>query len=141
MRATVPVILFGLLLASGCGTIHSIATGTAYQPYSVVTGGYSETLLAPDVARIVFRGNSSTSKERAQDLALLRAADLSRQAGFKYFTVLREQTDIAQVGENPAIFAPKSEIQVQFLNEKTPGVLVLDDNFLSDSLRRKYEIP
>ena len=136
-----PIWILALILLSGCGTVHSIVGGTPYQPFSTVTGGYSETALAPDVVRIVFRGNSSTTKERAQDMALLRAADLSQKSGFKYFTVLREESETRPVATDPTINAPRSEIQVQFLNDKVPGELVFDDEFLLRTMKIKYEIP
>jgi len=129
-----------LPLFFGCETVHSLAVGTPYEPYNALRGGYSETALATDVVRVVFRGNSSTSKERAQDLALLRAADLSRQAGFKFFTVLYEENGGAVAGDQE-IVTPKCEIRVQFLNEKAPGAVVFDDAFISATMRKKYEVP
>lgn len=51
--------------------------------------------MAADVFRINFAGNAYTSSERAQDFALLRAADLTLQHGFKYFTILDESSSMA----------------------------------------------
>ncbi len=70
-------------LAFGCAT-----------PYQskAFRGGYSETRLAPDVFRIHFRGNAYTSSERAQDFAILRAAQLARERGFPYFAVINESS-------------------------------------------------
>ena len=73
------------VLVAGCAT--------SYQP-SGATGGFSETRLAPDIVRVVFRGNGYTQKDRAQDFALLRASELSLAAGFPYFTVLTEDNDV-----------------------------------------------
>jgi len=56
-----------------------------------MSGGYTDTLLAPDVFRVVFRGNGYTSAERAQDFALLRASELSIQQGFTCFAIIDEQ--------------------------------------------------
>jgi hypothetical protein len=70
-----------LLFAIGCAT--------PYQPTGF-TGGFSETQLAPDVFRVFFRGNGKTFGERAQDFALLRAADICLQHGFTCFAVLDE---------------------------------------------------
>jgi hypothetical protein len=66
---------------SGCAT--------SYHSKSY-TGGFSETQLAPDVFRVYFRGNGYTSGERAQDFALLRAAELTLQNGFTDFAILDE---------------------------------------------------
>jgi len=84
MKALLAVTVVSTLLLSGCATSYQ-STG--------FTGGYSETKLAPDVVRVVFRGNGYTRKERAQDLALLRAAELSLAAGCPYFAVLSENSD------------------------------------------------
>ena len=74
--------LVAILLLAGCATPYH-STG--------FTGGYSDTQLAPDVFRIVFRGNGYTSTERAQDFALLRASELTLQNGFICFAVIDEQ--------------------------------------------------
>lgn len=74
---------FSLLLLQGCAT--------SYQQKGF-TGGYSETQLAPDVFRVNFQGNGYTSSERAQDFALLRAAELSLEKGFRYFALLDESS-------------------------------------------------
>lgn len=58
---------------------------TAYQTGNHFTGGFEETALAPNIYRVRFEGNGYTSASRAQDLALLRSADLTLQKGFKYF--------------------------------------------------------
>ena len=71
--------------------ILSLLTGCA-TPYSSTgfLGGYSDTVLAPDVYRISFQGNGYTSKERTQDFALLRAADLTLSHGYRYFGLINE---------------------------------------------------
>jgi hypothetical protein len=53
-------------------------------------GGYSDTVLAPDVYRISFQGNGYTSKDRTQDFALLRAADLTLSHGYRYFGIVND---------------------------------------------------
>jgi hypothetical protein len=80
-----PLALAAMALALNVGC------ATPYQPTGF-RGGYSETQLAPDVFRIYFRGNAFTSPERAQDLVLLRAAQLGRERGFPYFAVLDERS-------------------------------------------------
>ncbi len=75
--------MLGVVIAlSGCATsYHS----------NGFTGGYNETLLAPDVFRIVFRGNGYTAVERVQDFALLRASELTLQRGFTCFAIIDER--------------------------------------------------
>ncbi|MBW7895673.1 MAG: hypothetical protein H3C27_11210 [Opitutaceae bacterium] len=84
MRTILTVTLVISLLLTGCAT--------SYQS-SGFTGGYSETKLAPDVVRVVFHGNGYTRQERAQDLALLRAAELTLEAGCSYFVVISKNSD------------------------------------------------
>jgi hypothetical protein len=83
------------LLFTGCAT--------QYQS-SGFAGGYSDTQLAPDAFRISFSGNGFTSSDRAQDFALLRAADLTLAHGFHYFAIVNE----AQGGSMSSITLPGS---------------------------------
>ena len=85
MRQILLLLVSGFLLwfLSGCAT--------SYQQKGF-TGGYSETQLAPDVFRVNFAGNGYTSSDRAQDFALLRAAELSLERGFRYFALLDESS-------------------------------------------------
>lgn len=77
-----PLTLGFALLLSGCAT-----------PYQVnsFTGGFADTQLASDVFRVTFRGNAYTSQERAQDFALLHAAEITTLHGFTYFAVLNAE--------------------------------------------------
>lgn len=71
------------------------ACATPYQPYSMFSGGgYSDTKLQEDVFRINFHGNDATAYDRAQDFAMLRAADVTLLNGFKYFLVLEDSSRI-----------------------------------------------
>ena len=79
-------IIFGVVLITACQT-----------PYKSngLMGGYSETWYTPDTVRVIFRGNGYTSRERAQDFALLRASELSLQHGFGFFGVIDESDSTA----------------------------------------------
>lgn len=74
-------VIPGAVLISGCAT--------SYQS-SGITGGFSDTHYAPDIFRVVFRGNGYTTDERAQDFALLRASALTLQHGFTCFAIVDE---------------------------------------------------
>lgn len=78
IRATATYLGLAILFA-GCAT--------PYQPMGF-TGGYADTQLAPDVFRVSFSGNGATSSDRAQDFALLRAAEICLTHGYKYFAVI-----------------------------------------------------
>jgi hypothetical protein len=88
-----PIVSF--LFISGCATEYQ---GTSF------TGGYSDTQLAPDAFQIRFSGNGFTSPERAQDFALLRAADLTLGHGFRYFAIANS----AEGGSTSSITLPGS---------------------------------
>lgn len=77
MRFTIFIAL--ALLVSACAT--------AYQPQSF-SGGFSETQLDRNVFRVSFKGNGYTSRERAEDLALLRSAELALKNGFSHFVIV-----------------------------------------------------
>jgi len=68
-----------------------VGCATPYKPEGFM-GGFSDTQYAPDVFRVVFRGNAYTSADRAQDFALLRASDLALQHGFSCFAILDERS-------------------------------------------------
>lgn len=75
------VCVFLVAFTFGCATSYQ-STG--------FTGGYSDTQLAPDIFRVVFRGNAYTAAEQVQDFALLRASELVLQQGFAYFALIDE---------------------------------------------------
>ena len=94
MLARIRFVVPLLLLTVGCAT--------AYQPTGL-GGGYSDTQLAPDIFRVVFRGNQYTAPERVQDFALLRASELALQDGFACFALIDESnTVIASTFNTPA---------------------------------------
>lgn len=76
------VILLVTLILSGCAT--------PYQRVGI-TGGYSETKLGENIFLVSFRGNGYTSRDRAIDFSLLRAAELTLENGFRYFVVIESE--------------------------------------------------
>jgi hypothetical protein len=136
-------LLFASLGLSGCATMRSLTEASPYQPVTsrTLNGGYYETSLAPDRARVVFVGNSWTPRVRAEDFALLRAAELSIQAGFPFFAVTKEHTDVeTDTADNLTLSMPRSEILVQFLKNNQPGDLVFNAADLAALIRGKYHI-
>ena len=75
-------ILSIILLLGGCAT--------AYQPQGM-TGGFSETQLDTNVFTVTFKGNGFTDRDKANDFALLRSAELALEHGFKYFVIVGAQ--------------------------------------------------
>lgn len=69
-----------LMALAGCAT--------KYQSDGGWGGGFSEVQLDKNVFKISFNGNNYTRPERAQELALLRSADLTLQHGYSYFVIM-----------------------------------------------------
>jgi hypothetical protein len=67
------------------GCLGSLLLGCAsYGPLSEASGGgYTDRLLSPGIHEVVFRG--TLSREQIDDLALLRAAQLTLEQGYGYF--------------------------------------------------------
>jgi hypothetical protein len=63
------------------------ACATTYQPESF-SGGFNETQLDKNVFRISFKGNGFTKADRAEDMALLRSAEISLKNGFSHFAIV-----------------------------------------------------
>jgi len=72
------------------------ATPTPYQPNipgQAVSGGYSETKIESNRWRVTFAGNTLTSRETVEGYLLFRAAELSVQQGFDWFSIVDRTTD------------------------------------------------
>lgn len=67
-----------VIYLSGCAT--------SYQKMGF-SGGFEETQLAPNVWKVHFAGNGYTRSSRAEDMTLLRSADITLQNGFSYFVL------------------------------------------------------
>lgn len=90
-------IILAMIALTGCAT--------GYKPQGFMSGGFEETELEPGYFRVTFKGNDSTSKERAADFALLRASDLMMQKGCSAFKVV-SQTDNSR---SSALFLPQTQ--------------------------------
>jgi hypothetical protein len=91
VRGIIGAVALGLL-AAAC------TTATPYQPYRPhsaggIHGGYSDQQLAPDRYLVRFHGNSLTSRQRVEAYMLYRAAELTLDSGFDWFTVLDRNTE------------------------------------------------
>jgi hypothetical protein len=79
---TVGAFLFAFVI-TGCAS--------PYQPERF-GGGFSETQLDTNVFRVSFRGNGLTSTDRAEELALLRSAEIALNNGFTHFVIVGNET-------------------------------------------------
>ena len=82
-----------ILLLGGCAT--------NYQSQGMF-GGFSETQLDTNVFTVTFKGNGYTGRDKANDFALLRSAELALEHGFKYFVIV----DAQQYSKNSTYTTP-----------------------------------
>lgn len=85
------------------------ATPAPYQPARVEDldeVGYLDHQLAPDEFAVTFLANCQTSRRRAFDFALMRAAEIGVHKGFLYFTIIRrkEDTTVIETGSTSYSF-------------------------------------
>ncbi len=147
-----------MLTFAGCAT-----------PYQRVAfaGGFSETQLAENVFKVSFRGNGYTGREQASDFALLRAAEVTIENGFRYFAVVDEQSYASHStyttptttygsataygntaygsattygGQTYLISKPSSNNMIVCFKDKPEG-FVFEAAFVARSLRQKYGLP
>lgn len=84
-----------LLAVAATLALSACATATPYQPAGVngVRGGYAEQRLENNRFRVSFAGNSVTSREQVEMSLLLRAAELTDQSGYDWFSTVNRATD------------------------------------------------
>ncbi|GLK78083.1 hypothetical protein GCM10008171_33370 [Methylopila jiangsuensis] len=82
------------LLAAALGALGGCVTmETTYQPQAL-TGGYAEQRLGPDTYRVQSAGNAYASLGFVEGMAMLRAAELTRAAGYDRFIVTDNQIGV-----------------------------------------------
>ena len=93
MKRTLMTLAAAAVLAGGLSACETV---TPYQPLSASNaqaGGYSETRLNADKWRVMFSGNSLTSRETVERYLLYRAAELTVSQGYDWFVTDDKQTD------------------------------------------------
>lgn len=91
MTRRAKTILAAGLLALG---LSACATTPLYGPQTREGGsGYTEQRLDEDHYRVTFTGRRTTSRERVEDALILRAAEVTRSAGYTHFMIDQRQTD------------------------------------------------
>jgi hypothetical protein len=85
-----------LIAALGTLALSACATGPRYTPYqAAVPGkfGFSEQRIEAARFRIIFEGNSRTTRQRVEDSLLLRAANVTIENGYDWFQIVNRATD------------------------------------------------
>jgi hypothetical protein len=106
-------------------------------------GGYAEVKLSADSYRITVDTNTETSELRAQNIAFLRAADLTLQSGYDGFIIVggrgvRERTVGRQKGWN--IYESKGEIVIRMVKKSDRDYADANDaRLIADQLRPLFQ--
>lgn len=94
--ASVFVALVLFVIGSGCATGYH-AEGSS------ITGGYDSRREEFNVFTVRYSGNTFVSPEKAADLALLRAAELTLEHGFEYMAVIASRSQVDRRGKPAAL--------------------------------------
>lgn len=70
--------------------IFLMSCSTPYQPKGML-GGYSEEKILTNMYKVEFKGNQHTKPDLIQKYLLYRCAELTKENGFEYFTVVSEE--------------------------------------------------
>ena len=154
------LLVIASLVLTGCAT--------SYHPNGI-TGGYEDAHNLDDTFTVRFYGNGYTTEQRAKDLAMLRAAELTITNGFKYFQIINSDAYSAHSSfttpahENTTTFynangydsyttytppqtydqyRPRAFLTIKMFNEKQPNdsKLYYDAILLKTSLKEEYRI-
>lgn len=90
--------LLGLALVA----LAACASAPVYQPAAGDGPGYSEVRIERDRYRVTYRGPSGADASAVEDLALLRAADITKAQGFEWFVVDARRTEGGRSGARPS---------------------------------------
>ena len=93
MRSKTLAFVAALALSAG---LAACETPTPYQPNLPghgASGGFSESRVEADRWRVTFAGNSMTSRETVEAYLLYRAAELTTQQGFDWFSIVDRHTE------------------------------------------------
>jgi hypothetical protein len=100
-------------------TFLMLACATGYQSSDdSVTGGYTETRLAPDEWRVLVEGNGFTTREEAEQILMRRAAELTLEQGKRYFVLTAHRAWLnAKWSGHHVVTAPADQAIVTALSE------------------------
>ncbi len=141
------VLLCGFL-SVGC------STGRSYHAFdSYWSLGYNDTRMGEDLWSVSYRGYEISQGE-ANDYALLRAAEVTANAGYRYFAVVNEQNSTSSTaigtfnsyqgtgsGFMSSTSYPEVRLSIKAFKEKPAGSsTVLDNQYLAPAIRQKYNL-
>ena len=140
--------ILAIAVGSGC------STGRTYHSFdSFWSLGYNDTRLAEDSWSVSYRGYDISQSE-ANDYALLRAAEVTAAAGFRYFVLVGEQASSSTSvigsgyvynGTGSAVVGSSSypEVRLTIKAYRTKPVspsTVYESSYLASGIRQKYSL-
>lgn len=109
------------ILTTGLLTLLLAGCATSYHQKGFFGDGYSDYRVNQDKFAVTFRGNEFTDSEDVRRFALVRAAELTLQNGFRYFKILSEK-DVSR----QAVETSTKENEISTLKRKVkkqaPGI-------------------
>jgi len=92
---TKPGVLKKIVLVASALALTACATATPYQPSAKTNlrNGFSELQIENDRVKVTFDGNSMTDRQTVETYLLYRSAELTKAAGYDYFTLTERATD------------------------------------------------
>ena len=141
----------GFFLSLIAFAVVGCSTGRSYHAFdSYWSLGYNDTRMGDDVWSVSYRGYEISQGE-ANDYALLRAAEVTAAAGYRYFSVVNEQnsTSTTAVGSFNAYQGtgsgfmsstsyPEVRLSIKAYKTKPAGGAILDNQYLAPAIRQKY---
>ena len=94
------------------------ACSTSYGPLNFM-GGYEEKRIGKDMVEVKFYGNQHNSKEKVSQLLLYRCAELTKQFGFDFFVVLKDQSYEEELTNSPTINQPFRTVESESVGVRT----------------------
>jgi hypothetical protein len=135
-----------------------VGCATGYHSNSF-TGGFTELQLSENIYKVSFEGNGFTGSQKAENLALLRSADLTIQKGYKYFGIAQSSGEKSlSVFHTPTttyfngnsatsyggniffVSKPSKTNIIVMMNQKQDGQMIYEAHFICKSLGEKYGV-
>jgi predicted small lipoprotein YifL len=100
MKRTLLSLAVALALAGGLAACSTATPYQALNPNDVSAGGYHDVKLDDSHWRVIFAGNTATTRETVERYLLFRAAELTVSQGYDWFENIEQTTD-----KNSEVFA------------------------------------
>lgn len=113
---------------------------TSYHQRGFLGNGYSDYRMNQDRFSVTFRGNEYTDVEDVRRFAIMRAAELTLQNGFYYFTIVSER-DLSRYLVEQSVSENKDYTFTRKEKKQAPGInLVIrcyHDNYKNDTINAR----